>query len=174
MAQLQNLTITLNLSVFDSSKKTHNFIGRLNTQADTNFISPQSVEFLKHPVEVYQGGDFDGAGDGDLKPRGQVSIFLRWNESTKNKLHKETFLVLESLPYDFVLGNTFLTKNDVYESNGKLLPMALKPLSEEEKKALELQEQAAKAQQEVIEKAEAAKRKEEREKQRQALNQAKS
>jgi hypothetical protein len=172
MSQDEELTVALNLSVFDLARQPLDLYGRLDTGADTNAISQTSIELLGHTVKKYDGRDYSGAGSSSITPLGQVDIFFRWNGSATGKLHKEVFLVFKDIPFDIVLGKSFLEKFSVYVFNGMLLPLALKPASAEEKQQMRLKEQKERAQQEADEQAEIRQREQERLKERNAVNQS--
>jgi len=123
------LTVSLDLNVYDLTRQSQDFTAYLDTQADSNFISQSSVQFLGHEIHPYEGRSFTGAGT-TVTPLGTADIFFRWKSSATKKLHIEKFLVLEDIPYDLILGNSFLDKNQVYVFNGSLLPLALKPPSD--------------------------------------------
>ncbi|KAJ8133158.1 hypothetical protein O1611_g459 [Lasiodiplodia mahajangana] len=163
----QNLTLTLDITVWDSDKRATNQIGYLDTQADANLMSSVMASFLGLKITQYTGRSFSGAGHTTIVPQGQLEAYFSWKQSETNKLHKETFVVLDTLPYDIILGKKFLDIYKVYVFNGRLLPLALKPPSKEEKQKMEKDREAEKAQQEADEEAERAKRREERERQRQ-------
>ncbi|KAI0428040.1 hypothetical protein F5Y09DRAFT_314530 [Xylaria sp. FL1042] len=147
-------------------------VGHLDTKADANLISSVLSDFLGHERMQYHGPNFSAVGNAHVVPKGQIDVFFSWKRSPTNKLHKETFLVFDNLPYDIILGNNFLQTHEAYVFNGKLLPLALKPASKGEKQNMEQNREAEKTQQEADEEAERAKGREERERQRQKQAQA--
>lgn len=163
-------------------------VGYLDTQADANLISSEMSDFLGHERMEYNGPNFFAVGNPDVVPKGQIKVYFSWKRSPTKKLHRETFVVLDKLPYNIILGKAFLETHEALLLNGALLPLALKPASKgklrqptlryishvinpigaiAEKQTMEQSREANKAQQEADEEAERAKGREERERERQ-------
>ncbi|KAK8052496.1 hypothetical protein PG993_003881 [Apiospora rasikravindrae] len=100
MLQSQKMIVKLDLWVFDSKNAAHEFDGYLDTQAALNVIDQTLRRFLGHELQPYSGTDLVGLGDFTSTPLGQVKIFSRWKGTTISKLHEQTFVVVDKIPYE--------------------------------------------------------------------------
>ncbi|KAI1182616.1 hypothetical protein F5B17DRAFT_419572 [Nemania serpens] len=127
----KNFTIRLDMEIWNYAKvQSYDKVGYLDTQTEASLISSELSDFLGHERKQYNGRNITAAGNNEIVPQGQIDVFFSWKGSPRTKLHKETFLVIDSPPYDIVLGRAFLDTYQAYMYKGVLLPLALKPASE--------------------------------------------
>lgn len=98
--------------------------GRLDTQADGNFISKSLVVFLGHKIRPYEGRGVLSGG-GRITPSGMVSVCFHLQGLGKLK---KSFFVLPNLPYDLFLGFNFIKEWKMYV-NGNIFVLRLAPIS---------------------------------------------
>ncbi|CZR63607.1 uncharacterized protein PAC_13504 [Phialocephala subalpina] len=94
----------------------------LDTGADDNCMSKGLVNFAGYAISQYTGRGYIGVG-GRVRPLGTVKVSFRWDKS--NIIHCKTFVVFDGLPVNMILGKGFISDCQLFQFNGKLLPIVL-------------------------------------------------